>query len=296
MTELRILIGPSASGKSTWAKNFVLKNEKWCIVSRDDLRYAWKNSGVVSPKLESIINKIIEDQIDTLTSAGFSIIYDATNLKAKYIRNIAKIVQHRSTVTYQIFDLPKDVCIERDSKRERSVGAEVIENQYKDYLVLLDSYDFGPIQPTVKKYVMPYVDQDKRPAYIFDIDGNLAHTSGKRSPYDYTKVKVDDVDIAVKRVLSELYDWADILIVSGREDSCYDDTAEWLVENNIPFSKLLMRKTGDQRKDAIIKEEIFWEHIEPKYNVIAVFDDRDQVVKMWRELGLKCFQSEYGNF
>ena len=57
-----------------------------------------------------------------------------------------------------------------------------------------------------------------------------------------------------------------------------------------------MRKNGDSRRDSIVKEEIFWNDIEPKYNVLAVFDDRDQVVKMWRELGIKCFQCEYGNF
>jgi len=87
-----------------------------------------------------------------------------------------------------------------------------------------------------------------------------------------------------------------VLIVSGREDNCKDITVEWLQSNNILFDEIFMRKTGDSRKDSIIKEEIFWEHIEPNYNVMCVFDDRNSVVKMWRNLGIKTLQCEYGNF
>lgn len=37
-------------------------------------------------------------------------------------------------------------------------------------------------------------------------------------------------------------------------------------------------------------------NIKDKYNVLGIFDDRQQVVDMWRSLGLKCFQVEPGNF
>jgi hypothetical protein len=57
-----------------------------------------------------------------------------------------------------------------------------------------------------------------------------------------------------------------------------------------------MRPKNDYRKDSLIKEEIYVNNIKNKYNVIAVYDDRDQVVKKWRELGIKCFQVDYGNF
>jgi hypothetical protein len=57
-----------------------------------------------------------------------------------------------------------------------------------------------------------------------------------------------------------------------------------------------MRRSGDNRCDSIVKEEIYREHIEGKYNVLAVFDDRDRVVDMWRRLGLLCLQVYYGDF
>ena len=57
-----------------------------------------------------------------------------------------------------------------------------------------------------------------------------------------------------------------------------------------------MRKKGDYRHDEIIKEEIYHTDIEPNYNVIAVFDDRNRVCDMWRNLGLLCNQVYYGDF
>ena len=40
------------------------------------------------------------------------------------------------------------------------------------------------------------------------------------------------------------------------------------------------------RQDTIVKEELFWEHIEPIYNVIAAFDDRPVIVRLWHKLGI----------
>lgn len=197
---------------------------------------------------------------------------------------------------YQIFDVRKEVAIERDSKRDRSVGKEVIEKQWKDYLILLDSFDFGPIQPIPNRYIAPTWDNSKRDAIIVDIDGTLAHTSGKRGWYDYDKVHLDDLDECVSRIVNDLSNKYLVIIVTGRDVDCRDVTEKWLYSKGVVWNFLFMRKSGDKRKDSIVKEEIFWEHIAPTYNVVGVFDDRMQVVKCWRDLGLKCFQVDYGNF
>lgn len=66
---------------------------------------------------------------------------------------------------------------------------------------------------------------------------------------------------------------------------------------SIPYEALYIRKAKDFRKDAIIKRELYEAHIKGRYDVLMVLDDRDQVVKMWRqELGLPCLQVDYGNF
>ena len=79
-------------------------------------------------------------------------------------------------------------------------------------------------------------------------------------------------------------------------DKCKDQTVKWLQDNHIPFDQIHMRKTNDFRSDSIVKEEIYNEHIKDKYNVISVFDDRNQTVAKWRELGLLTFQVADGNF
>ena len=62
------------------------------------------------------------------------------------------------------------------------------------------------------------------------------------------------------------------------------------------YDELYMRKDEDRRADYIIKKEIYDEFIEPHYNVQFVLDDRDQIVKMWRGLGLKVLQCQFGDF
>jgi hypothetical protein len=55
-----------------------------------------------------------------------------------------------------------------------------------------------------------------------------------------------------------------------------------------------MRKSGDNRPDYIIKEEM-WK--EANKNILFVLDDRRSVVNMWRrQLGIVCFAVADGDF
>lgn len=134
-------------------------------------------------------------------------------------------------------------------------------------------------------------------AIICDIDGTLAHMQD-RDPYDYDKVDTDIVDKTIKNILRVFYSNGDyaILIVSGREDTCKHKTIRWLSDNRISYDKLFMRKHNDNRPDEVIKKEIYDEYIEDEYDVEFILDDRNKVVKMWRDLGLKCLQVAEGDF
>jgi hypothetical protein len=57
-----------------------------------------------------------------------------------------------------------------------------------------------------------------------------------------------------------------------------------------------MRATGDNRKDSIVKEEIYKNDILPEYYVEFVLDDRQQVVDALREMGLQVWQVARGDF
>jgi 3-deoxy-D-manno-octulosonate 8-phosphate phosphatase KdsC-like HAD superfamily phosphatase len=137
----------------------------------------------------------------------------------------------------------------------------------------------------------------KPKAIICDIDGTLSDM-GERKPYDFENVDKDNVKHATAEAVRVFHTAGyRIILFSGREDSSKTKTAAWLKTNAIPYHDLYMRKAKDFRKDAVIKKELYEKHVKDKYKVLLVLDDRDQVVKMWREeLGLTCFQVDYGDF
>jgi hypothetical protein len=87
-----------------------------------------------------------------------------------------------------------------------------------------------------------------------------------------------------------------IILVSGRMEKNREVTETWLIKNLIHHTALFMRPTDDIRNDTIVKQEIYEREIKGKYNVLFVLDDRDRVVRMWRDQGLKCLQVAEGDF
>ena len=138
----------------------------------------------------------------------------------------------------------------------------------------------------------------KELAIIVDVDGTLADMRGIRGPFEWDKVHLDkphqDVIDLVKD-LASLKKYK-IIITTGRDGVCKEATRKWLKDNGVSFDDFYIRKAGDFRKDNIIKSEIYMDHIRPMYDVKFVIDDRDQVVEMWRSLGLRVLQVAPGNF
>lgn len=119
-----------------------------------------------------------------------------------------------------------------------------------------------------------------------------------RSPFDWKRVGEDDVDDVIADIVCGLYyyDAYKIIVMSGRDSACRAETEEWLEKHNIAHDELFMRAEGDMRKDNIVKAELFDEHVRDNFDVKFVLDDRDQVVRMWRQMGLTCLQVAEGNF
>lgn len=132
-------------------------------------------------------------------------------------------------------------------------------------------------------------------AIIVDIDGTLA-IKGDRDIFDFKKCELDTVNEPIAELVRSLkYKW-EIILLSGREDICREETLRWLDKNNIPYSELHMRRASDHRKDAIVKKEIYDNNIKDNYEIVFVLDDRNQVVDFWRSEGLTCLQVAAGDF
>ena len=276
-----MLKGLPASGKSTYAKELVVKDHNWVRVNKDDLR-AMMNGGVFSGKLEKQIVRIERKLAEDALKIGKSVVIDDTNFNPdheEYFRRLAKMYMEEFEVKF--FDTPLEVCIERDNKRANGVGETVIRKMCNQYL---------KPQPAVYEHNLSL-----RTAIICDIDGTLAHMKD-RSPYDWNKVGEDKVDPIIKNLLDAVKGYYIIILISGRDEACREETNKWLRKYDIPHALLFMRPEGDIRKDLIVKRELFEKCIRPYYDIEFVLDDRNQVVDMWRSLGLKCLQVQEGDF
>lgn len=155
MKRIILTRGIPASGKSTWAKQEVLKDPEHSIrIDRDDLRNMSGKYWV--PAREHYI-KACKDII-LISAMNFqfdTIIIDEMNLNPKesgelkgeiaMVNDAFKGGQDKCVVEIKDFtNVPLDVCLERDSKRENPIGENVIRgifNKYKELYNLKETSD-----------------------------------------------------------------------------------------------------------------------------------------------------------
>lgn len=299
MSTLTITRGLPASGKTSWAKAWVAEDpEQRVRVNRDDLRRMVFDGTFGSFAQESTITYLSRAAVLTALKAGKDVVADDTNLRPKYVREWRRFaLAHGFGFEVVEFNVDLPTCIERDAARERPVGVEVL-NKLATYLV---NGLLAPV-PDEEEPVSPlaYVPNlRKPPAVIVDIDGTIALREGPdcRGPHDLSRVYEDVVNEPVADIVEALdANGIAILYCSGREDSCREETEQWLKDTGLAFGPVFMRKAGDRRRDSIVKLELFDTHIRDHYNVRAVLDDRNQVVDMWRSIGLTCCQVGEGAF
>ena len=293
--EVILCIGAPGSGKSTWAIDFVKKNPSYIRTSRDDFRFMLKGTPMCEPKVESLINELQKQTILNALGCNLSVVIDNTNLKIKYINEFINMVKEYANISYRLFDIPLKTCIERDLNRDKKVGEIVLKRMYKDFEILKDSFHFQPVnKDRNRSYILPNFKSNLDNIIIFDVDGTLA-LMGNRSPYDWNKVDVDIYnEIVGEQVKFHKSLGRKICIMSGRDSSCRKLTEEWLNFYGVEFDILLMRPENDMRKDSYIKEELYNTYIKDKYNLLAVYDDRNQVVAQWYKLGIFCFNVNNG--
>jgi predicted kinase len=303
MLKIILCTGVPASGKSTWAKEEVAKSPgKTTRINRDDLRNMMSNYHF-SDSNEKLVTSAKTFMIQQALRYGRDIIIDETNLSSRNFNDICKLVRNMNIdclVEEKLFFIELDEAILRDSKREGSgrVGEDVIRKFWKksggtefkhrkprtEIINKINSNN-GPITPMVQ-------DESKPRAVIFDNDGTISLIHPNRSPYDASTCDLDAPHLHVIECMRLYYNAGyKILFVSGREDK-YRAPTERFYKQHFPEVKyeLFMRPTGDKRKDVIIKEEIFNNHIKNEYYVAGWFDDRLQVSKWVHEIGLPLFR------
>lgn len=159
---------------------------------------------------------------------------------------------------------------------------------------------------TQKQRVSQFVDPDdiiiegmheeKLPAIIVDIDSTLA-LLGDRDPMMYEEAVYDELNHVVYRLMRKYEkDGYKIILLTGRPMKYAELTIDWLAKHAVHYDALIMREDKDKRKDIYLKHRAYNQYIKNKYEVELVLEDRTRVVKMWRSLGLTCFQVCEGDY
>ena len=163
---------------------------------------------------------------------------------------------------------------------------------------------------------------------IFDLDGTLANIDVRKDKSLKPNGKLDwNIFAAPDSItnwdapnepvikMAQLFknDGFKIVIFSGRNDRGFFATRDWLKIHNVPYDLLVMRPDKFQSKawpiahgnpatpdmrfmpDEILKKKMLDIFVDIN-DVFLVVDDRDKVVKMWRDLGLNTFQVAPGDF
>ena len=161
--------------------------------------------------------------------------------------------------------------------------------------------------------------EELTPLYIFDLDGTLADIEHRRKfikgdkkdwdsffaacPNDVPKYEIIDILQTLRLCSNDVWIW------SGRSDVVKKETLEWIhkfINENDESgsgwrffnpSDLKMRPHGDYSPDTELKKR--WldaMSIEDRARLMAVFDDRNCVVNMWRKNGITCLQVAAGDF
>lgn len=140
---------------------------------------------------------------------------------------------------------------------------------------------------------------------LCDLDGTLSDTKHRerfvrQKPRDYDSFFAaageDDPIPAVIAVVRALKAAGyEIHIITGRRDDTRGVTEAWLQEHEVPYDRLVMREFHDHTPDDDLKRG--WFHRDyVKEDILCVLEDRNRVVKMWRELGLTCLHVAEGDF
>ncbi len=144
----------------------------------------------------------------------------------------------------------------------------------------------------------------KPKAVICDLDGTLCDVAHRehfmrvrpKQREDFHSACVKDPIVEPVHELLKLFRAGGykIVLLTMRPQRYRPQTEEWLLRHKVHYDELIM--AADTRPDAVQKQSIYLERIEPRYDIRFVLDDRGSVVDMWRSMGLMVLDVAGANF
>ena len=135
---------------------------------------------------------------------------------------------------------------------------------------------------------------------VFDLDGTFVDnehrrhfvtTKPKNWPAFVAAIPQDTVHEPVRDAMIALAEQYTILVFSGRGEETREVSQQQLEDAGVAHlvERMYMRRPEDNRRDDIVKEEILDQALDDGYDPQFFFDDRPQVVRMWKRKGYFVF-------
>ena len=316
MNKLILTRGIQGSGKTTWARQWVAEDpENRVRINNDDIRNMLGVYWVTSR--EVLVSKIKKGIAIDAMIQGYDIVVDNMNLNPKEVKFWQDLIdthnsyvndpqairpsdtlnQYEYEIEFKDFFIPLEECIRRDATCPNPIGEKVIRETWKRYKHFIQTTE-------VENYVNNLIKEDESKPYclVVDMDSTLCFNTTKRPWYGEGAAEGMINDIPNMGVLRLVEQWTkpgpkaycnNLIIATGRDTSQEEVTKQWLAKYNIYPQEFYFRRKGDYRKGVEVKKEQI-EKILENYNVVAIIDDCEPIVNMYREMGLTVLQPNKG--
>ena len=297
MNKLILTRGIQGSGKTTWARQWVAEDPDSRVrINNDDLRNMLGNYWVVGR--EPLVSEMKQYVTQAAMDRGYNIVIDNMNLNPHEVKSWKRAVElnnenpdgYKYEIEFKDFFIPLEECIRRDAMRPNPIGEKVIRDTWKRYKHFIQT-------TLVEKYVdniMRYTGKPK--CIVIDMDSTMCFNTTKRPWFGDGAAEgmINDVpNTGVCDIVRQLQEQYLIVVATGRDTTQAEVTKQWLAKQGINVDEYFFRTSGDYRKGVEVKKEQITSILN-KYDIVAVFEDCEPIVKMFRDMGLTVLQPNKG--
>lgn len=190
MPKLIMLVGMPGSGKTTYAKKYIEEHEHTIHLSSDLIRKELYGDESVQGDPGEVFSLMQSRAIEALNN-GQNVVYDATNVTRKDRAGVIALCHKFVSIEAHVIWAPIETCIERDAKRERTVGKAVIDKMLRRFQPPFYDEGFSVIEIVVPEdvdrgeYAYQIMDAMKiphdNPHHTLDIEAHCVAAHSKAS-------------------------------------------------------------------------------------------------------------------